>query len=64
MTLAVYVCQALLQQMYLESGFCKVFACVPDTEFCRYSAHMHIRAVEKSENLSQRLSGIVAPFVA
>ena len=59
MPLTVDVCDAVLEQMNLESGLQQVFARVPDAVFGGDSAYKYIGGIEKLEDLGERLSGIV-----
>ena len=60
----VYICDAVLEKMDLESGFQKIFASVTDAELSGDSAYIYIGGVEKLENLSKRLSGSIYAFIS
>ena len=60
----VYICDAVLEKMDLESGFQKIFASVTDAELSGDSAYIYIGGVEKLENLSKRLSGGIDAFIS
>ena len=60
----VYICDAVLEKMDLESGFQKIFASVTDAELSCYSAYIYIGGVKELENLSKRLSGGIDAFIS
>ena len=59
----VYICNAILEKMDLESCLEKVFAGFADTVFGGYSADIYIGRVEQFQYLAKRLSGSVDAFV-
>ena len=59
MTFMVDVCEAVLEQTHLESGFEKVLTSVPYAVFCSYSADVYLFSVEELEDFSERLSCFV-----
>ena len=60
----VYICDAVLEKMDLESGFQKIFASVTDAEFSGDSAYIYICGVKELKNLSKRLSGGIDAFIS
>ena len=62
MSLEVYICDAVLEKMYLEAGFLEVFAGIADAVLCSDTAYIYVSGVKKLENFRQWLSCIVYSF--
>ena len=59
MAFMIHICNAILEEMDLESGFEKIFASVADAIFRRYAANVYVGRIKKFKNFSQSLTGIV-----
>ena len=62
MTVMVYISDAFLEKMHLETGLEQVLACVADAIFGGDTADMHISSVQELQDFSKSLSCVVDAF--
>lgn len=62
MTLEIDISETIFKEMYLESGFEKIFAGVTDAVFCGDTADIYVRDIEQFKHFAKRLLGVVKSF--